>query len=273
MLLYTHDVNTGAIGILRRHRERETAGPLVEIKGANCLEHFRLVVYVVGMPPVKYGGTKGVQVRKAAILAFICTLSIVCSNASAQVFYQYPEAPVVPSSQIATGPYVSIGENKLFRAGGFIRMNATKHMDVGFELLADSYDGTGRGALGTDLRLSIFQSYKAIPFDLSVGVGLGFMTGGDVRSVEAPISSVISSPFKSDSGNTLVPYLGVYLVIVNTKVDLPGGRDMSDTELDVELRGGVRYTLASGTDLFLSLFVGREAQAMFGVGFWPLGRN
>jgi hypothetical protein len=212
-------------------------------------------------------------VRKAAILAFACSLFVCCSNASAQVFYQFPEAPVVPPGQIATGPYVAVGENKLFRAGGFIRMNATKHMDVGFELLADSYDGTGRGALGADLRLSIFSDYKAIPFDLSIGGGLGFMTGGDVRMIEAPIGAIISSPFKSDGGNTLVPYLGVYVVIVNARVDLPSGGDVSDTDLDVELRGGARYTLSTGPDLFLSLFVGKEAQVMFGVSFWPLGRN
>lgn len=211
--------------------------------------------------------------RKTAILAFACALFGLCSNASAQVFYQYPEAPVVPPGQIATGPYVAIGENKLFRAGGFIRMNATKHLDVGFELLADSYDGQGRGGLGADLRLSIFQSYQAIPFDLSVGAGVGYVTGGDVSQIDVPIGAVISSPFKSDNGNTLVPYLGVYIVIMDAQVDLPDGRESSDTDLDVELRGGVRYTLSAGPDLFLSLFVGREAQVMFGVGFWPRGRD
>jgi hypothetical protein len=216
---------------------------------------------------------KGVPVSKTAILAFACSLVFYCTNASAQVFYQYTEAPVVPAGEIATGPYVAIGENKLFRAGGFIRMNATKHFDVGFELLADSYDGHARGALGADFRVSIFSSYKAIPFDLSLGGGLGFMSGGDVRTIQAPIGGVISSPFKSDSGSTLVPYLGVYLLIINSDVDLGSGRNASDTDIDVELRGGARYTLAAGPDLFLTLFVGREAMVMFGVGFWPLGRN
>jgi len=97
-------------------------------------------------------------VRNAAIIAFACALFFFCSNAAAQVFYQYPEAPVVPPGQIATGPYVAIGENKLFRGGGFIRMNATKHFDVGFELLADSYDGTGRWGVGADGRLSLPES-------------------------------------------------------------------------------------------------------------------
>ena len=61
--------------------------------------------------------------------------------------------------------------------------------------------------------------------------------------------------------------------IINAKADLPGGGDVSDTDLDVELRGGARYTLSSGPDLFLSLFVGREAQVQFGVAFWPKGRD
>ncbi|UCH83007.1 MAG: hypothetical protein JSW50_11115 [Candidatus Latescibacterota bacterium] len=210
---------------------------------------------------------------RTAILAFACCLALYCSNASAQVFYQYPEAPPVPKSQIVTGPYVAIGENKLFRGAGFIRMNGTKHIDVGFELLVDSYDGDARGGIGADGRLSIFNSYQAIPFDLSLGAGVGYLTRKDVGVIQVPIGLVASSPFKSDAGNTLVPYFGVYLLVVNTKVDLPGGGDTSDTDVDVELRGGARYTLSAGPDLFLSFFVGREAQVQFGVAFWPLGRN
>ncbi|MEJ2720649.1 MAG: hypothetical protein P8181_05855 [bacterium] len=211
--------------------------------------------------------------RKAAILAFACSLVFYSTNAFAQVYYQYPEAPVVPAGEFVTGPYVAVGENKLFRAGGFVRMNATRYLDVGFEALADSYDGHGRGGLGADLRLSIFSSYKAIPFDLSIGGGLGFVKGGGVETIDVPIGGVISSPFKSESGNTMVPYLGVYLLVIHATADIGGGRDVSDTDIDVELRGGVRYTLASGPDLFLTLFVGREAMAMFGVSFWPRGRD
>jgi hypothetical protein len=212
-------------------------------------------------------------VRNAAIIAFACALLFYGSNAAAQVFYQYPEAPVVPPGQISTGPYVAIGENKLFRAGGFIRMNATKHFDVGFEILADSYDGTGRGGIGADGRLSIFSDYNAIPFDLSVGAGVGYLTGGDVSMIDVPLGVVVSSPFKSDAGNELVPHLGVYFTITNVQVDLGGGRESSDTDIDVELRGGARYTLSAGPDIFLSFFVGREALVMFGVGFWPKGRS
>ncbi len=207
------------------------------------------------------------------MLAFACSLIFCVSTASAQVFYQYPEAPVVPAGEIVIGPYVAVGENKLFRGGGFFRMNATKHIDVGFELLADTYDGTGRGGLGADFRLSVFSSYKAIPFDLSIGAGVGYVSGGDVEATDIPVGAVISSPFKSDSGNTLVPYLGVYLLTIHTNVDLGSGREDSDTDIDVELRGGARYTLAAGPDLFLTLFVGREAMVMFGVSFWPLGRS
>ena len=40
------------------------------------------------------------------------------------------------------------------------------------------------------------------------------------------------------------------------------------SDLDAELRGGVRYTLTAGPDLFVGFHVGRDALVTVGVNFW-----
>ncbi|UCG52972.1 MAG: hypothetical protein JSW58_05280 [Candidatus Latescibacterota bacterium] len=211
--------------------------------------------------------------NKTAIVTLACSLLFLCSDARSQVFYQYPEAPIVKAGEVAIGPYFAVGESELFRIGGFVRMNATKHIDVGFELLGDLIEGNGRGGLGADAKLSIFSSYKAIPFDLSVTGGIGYVTGNDTKIIQAPVGAIISSPFKLERGNILVPYLGVYLLIVNTEFDHPSLPDDSDTDFDAELRGGLRYTLSAGPDIFVAGHVGRGEKVLVGVSFWPRGRD
>jgi hypothetical protein len=67
-----------------------------------------------------------------------------------------------------------------------------------------------------------------------------------------------------EDGDVLTPFLGVYLLIVNVDIDLPQG-SFSDTDVDVELRTGLRYTLASDLDLYGSFHLGRDA--LFALGF------
>jgi hypothetical protein len=76
-----------------------------------------------------------------------------------------------------------------------------------------------------------------------------------------------------DNGRQLVPYLGVYLLIVDTKIKIDGVPDSSDTDLDVEMRGGAKYSLASGPEVFAALHLGRDWMVVVGVNFWPKGRN
>jgi hypothetical protein len=71
----------------------------------------------------------------------------------------------------------------------------------------------------------------------------------------------------------LVPYLGVYLLIVDTEFDRPSRPNQSDTDIDAELRGGLKYTLSAGPDIFVAGHVGRGEKVMVGISFWPLGQD
>lgn len=185
--------------------------------------------------------------------------------ASAQVFYTFPNAPVVESNRVLTGSYAALGENDLFRLGGYGRLAIAEYFDAGLEVLLDIVDGDALGGAGVDVKLAAFPSTSAIPFDLSLNTGVGFISGSGFNLVQVPVGAIVSSPFKLDSGKVLIPYLGVYLLIVNTDLDRgPFQISDSDTDLDAELRGGVRYELEGRLDLFGTLNVGR--QTLFAVG-------
>jgi hypothetical protein len=185
-----------------------------------------------------------------------------------QVFYAFPNAPVVGSRELATGSYAAVGENELFRLGGYGRLSVAKYLDAGVEVLLDVQDGDVMGGAVLDVKLAAFPSTKAIPVDLSLNTGVGFVGDSDFTLIQVPVGAIISSPFKLDSGKVLVPYLGVYLLIVDIDRDLaPPRADISDTDLDAELRGGVRYELEGRLDLFGTLHIGREALFALGVNF------
>ena len=208
--------------------------------------------------------------RIATLLIVLSTVSVfIPAGTVAQVFYQFPEAPVVNEGHVATGPYLSYGENETFRLGGFIRLNATKYFDVGAELLVGSLDGDGQFGGGVDAKISLFPPTASVPFDLSATVGAGASSGDTYRVFQVPVGAIISSPFTLENDKQIVPYLGVYMLIVNTKVKLDDADDVSDTDIDVEARGGVKYTLASGPEIFAAIHIGRDAMVMIGMNFWP----
>ncbi len=218
---------------------------------------------------------KGAQVKRAAIvvLAFPVLVLFFPSRVSSQVFYQYPGAPVVKAGEFVTGPYFAIGEHETFRFGGFGRMNATEYADVGFELLFNVSEGDWAYGAAGDVKFGVLPTTDRFPFDLSVTAGLGAITRDNFRLIQFPVGGIISSPFKLERGNTLVPYLGVYLLIVDTKLERENAPDIKDTDVDVELRGGLRYTLTAGPDLWAAVHLGRDTMVMVGMSLWLKGRD
>ncbi len=204
---------------------------------------------------------------KRIVLFLAVGLYLSChAPAFGQVFYAFPNAPVVGSGELATGSYAAIGENELFRLGGYVRLAIAKYWDAGVEVLLDVRNGNVMAGAGLDVKLAAFPSTKAIPFDLSLNTGVGFIGDSDFTLIQVPIGALISSPFELDSGRVLVPYLGVYLLIVDIDRDRgPSSPDISDTDLDAELRGGVRYELEGRLDLFGTLHIGRDALFALGV--------
>ena len=220
-------------------------------------------------------GMKGAFVNRIAVLPLVLIiLSVVIPvRSNAQVFYQYPEAPLVKAGEVATGPYIAFGKDEAFRIGGYGRMNATTYFDVGAEILLGSQDGDGLWGGGVDIRFSPFPPSMSIPFDLAVTAGAGAVTGDVATIVQIPIGGAISSPFTMNNGSQLVPYLGVYMLFVDTNIKLENVPDDSDIDLDAELRGGAKYTLASGPEIFAALHLGRDWMVTVGMNFWPKGRN
>jgi len=209
----------------------------------------------------------------AAATAAIVLVLLTPSAGVSQVFYQYPNAAIVKAGEFVLGPYGAAGDNELFRLGGFARMNATKYLDVGFELLFDSADGDGRFGAGGDLKFDLIPDSEAIPFELAATSGIGVIKSDEIRIVQFPVGGVISSDFQLDSGNIIGLYLGVYMLIVDTKLERTDLPAYSDTELDVEARGGIRYSLSSGPDIFVGFQAGREALVTVGASFWPKRQN
>ena len=90
--------------------------------------------------------------------------------------------------------------------------------------------------------------------------------GDDISLVQLPVGGIISAPLEMESGRVLVPYLGVYLLIVDTEFDVPGG-PVSDTDFDAEIRPGFNVNFAPGTDGFIAFHFGRDALLALGVTF------
>jgi hypothetical protein len=204
--------------------------------------------------------------RWIAIL-FCLPLFLVTSRSQAQVFYEYPMAPVVQRDEFATGSFFAVGKDDLFRVGGFGRLSATKYVDLGIELLFDHADGDFRWGAGADVKLSVFPSNTALPFDLALNTGLGFLLDDDVTIIQVPLGAVISSPFKLNSGKLLVPYVGVYVLIVNIDREFTNRPGFSDTDVDVELRAGLSYEIAPVADLFATLHLGVDELFYLGISF------
>jgi hypothetical protein len=203
-----------------------------------------------------------------AALAAAVFLLFQPGSSAAQVFYQYPDGDVMKAGEFVLGSNFTVGDHELFRFGGFARMNATKYFDVGFELLFDTLDGDERYGFGGDLRFALFPETNAIPFDLSLATGIGMIKGDNVRIAQIPLGAVISSPFRLDTGNILVPYLGVYVLFIDTEIERAHVPNISDTDLDVEIRGGLRYSLSAGPDLFVGFHLGRDTLVTVGMSFW-----
>lgn len=203
------------------------------------------------------GGGKEDEVKALTLPAALVLLQIVCSNSSAQVFHQYPAAPTVESGRVVVGPYIGGGDD-LFRAGGYIRVGLHDFWDVGAEGVVDNDNGHWRAGAAGDLKLRVFPTNKAIPFDLSVSAGVGFVTGDNVTVIHAPIGAVVSVPLKRENGQMITPYFGAYAVIVNTEVDRVSAPDFSDTNVDPSLRLGLSAELAGEMELFGTFQLGPD---------------
>ncbi len=201
--------------------------------------------------------------RKAAGLLALGIALMLAPAAKAQVFYQYPTALPVEVMRITVGPYLGAGD-ELFRMGGYGRWGLASSLDIGFELLGERADGDGRFGAGIDMKLSLLPSIRALPFDLSASAGVGFISGDVVDILQFPIGGIVSIPLETESGRSIVPYVGVYLLIVEEEITTRGV-SASDTDFDAEIRPGLSIGLSPDTEGFAAIHLGRDGLFTVGV--------
>jgi hypothetical protein len=204
-------------------------------------------------------------VATVAVIALLMAAPV-----SGQVYHQYPGAPVVGETEPALGATFGFG-NDLARLLGYGRFNVSEVSDFGIEVLLDHFDpdfvddGWRFGA-GADFKYAIVPADTDLPFDLSVGGGIGFQAGNDVTNFNIPAGAVISRPLELQNRRVLVPYAGLYLVFSHVSIDVPAGLpDYDDSDLDVELRLGSRLEIGAGISGFVTVHISDDEMFFLGV--------
>jgi len=208
--------------------------------------------------------------RRFIFVAAAISVLLLGAGASAQVFYEYPAAPVVRENEPVFGPAIAIGEHDLFRVNGFARFNISVPMDLGLELVLDNVSDVTRFGVGGDIKYQFIPPEDmTMPFDLAFNAGFGFESGGDVTTIVIPIGALISKSIEIAPSRLVTPYAGVYLLILHTSIDAGRYGDVSDTDTDVELRGGASVSITDMADVFAALHLGSGTKFYIGLN-WHL---
>jgi len=209
------------------------------------------------------------MMRKALMFALAMTaLACVAGVSHAQVYFMYPGAPPVPGDQPAVGANIGIGDD-VFRLLGYTRFNINEVSDLGIELVLDNgSSGFGgdswRVGAGGDYKYMIVPQDNQLPFDLAVGGGFGFQTGGDVTNFNILGGGLVSRPLEMNNGKIVVPYGGLYLIYSHTSFD-NALVSTSDNDLDVEVRGGASISFSETLRGYITLHIGSNFMAFFGL--------
>jgi len=181
-------------------------------------------------------------------------------TAHAQVFQPYWNARAVPDDSPAMGAVVGFGDN-MFRIAGHGRFSMTSKSDLGLELVFDDFeDDSG------DFKYLVVPESEKVPFDLAAQGCFGMEFGDGVTEMIVPFGVLGSKSIAVDNGKRKVtPFAGLYVVIEHVKVDVGGGEDASDTDVDAEIRFGSAFQIAGNTHAFAALHVGNGT--MFFLGF------
>jgi len=200
-------------------------------------------------------------VRGILTFASLLGCALFVTNSHAQVYYSFPGATVIEKDFADVGTAIGFGDN-VTRLLGYGRFNVSQVSDLGLEVVMDNTAGTWRLGAGVDFRYLIVPTSRELPFDLSVGAGLGFESGAHFSNIDIPVGGMISRPLELDNGHILLPFAGFYVVYTNVHSDRFG----NDADLEVELRAGSSYELTRMVRVFAAAsFGGRDTMFFLGV--------
>lgn len=211
------------------------------------------------------------RARRIGALVCVVVLCAWAAGARAQVFYSYPGARPVTDNSPSLGLVAGFGDN-LVRLGAYGRFNLSYAADLGLEVVWDNVDidnGDDINYLGAgaDGKYMLMEADAAIPVDLAVQFGAGFLTEDDYFLLHVPFGVMVSREFAPGENDErlVTPYGGVYFVFDYASFDAPPGADDSDTDFDVELRIGASAEIVRHGSVFAALHAGLET--MFFLGF------
>jgi hypothetical protein len=191
-------------------------------------------------------------------------------TATAQVYQPYWSARAVSDDSPVLGVAMGFGDD-MFRIAGHGRFNITSASDLGLELVFDNVedeigDDSHFFGGGLDYKYTVVAQGERLPFDLAAQACAGMQWGSDVRVLTVPLGMLGSKAIAvEEGGRVITPYLGFYFIIDHVTVDVPGGGDSSDTDVDAEIRLGSAFQITGQTHAFAGLHLGNGT--MFFLGF------
>lgn len=208
------------------------------------------------------------HVASATLLAVAATLAWQ-GVAMGQAYQPYWNARPVSNDSPALGAVIGFGDN-MFRIAGHGRFNMTSASDLGLEVVFDDFeDDVGDDSQffggGADFKYLVVPEGERLPFDLAAQACLGMQWGSDVRELVVPFGVLGSKAIMVDEGRELTPFVAFHVVVEHVTVDVPGGGDSSDTDVDAEIRFGAAFQVAGQKHAFTALHVGNGT--MFFLGF------
>jgi hypothetical protein len=208
-------------------------------------------------------------VKRVFLLAALAAALCAASPARAQVFGQFVPADILGVNARLGGVYVDFSGHSTGLTGQ-LRLSFYPNVDFGFQGGVVRYDAGNdtKSALrlGTDVRFGVRKADEQFPVDITVGGGLGVLTGDHYSVLQLGPSMVASRTFPFSSGSSIVPFVGAMLDFSNVDV---GGHSATDflipLRLGAELRPMPNLHVVGELDLRLGADYGDHSSLKLGV--------
>jgi hypothetical protein len=181
--------------------------------------------------------------RLAIGLAGVC-LVVAAGSAEAQVFGVWSNPrPVASDAWVASGHFL-LGEP--IGLMGQVRTGLDERSDVGIQLGIPDFDLIDFAVAG-DYRYLLSEAGESLPMDMLLDVAFGWQTGDFWDVVDFDFGAIFTKDMQTSGGTSYTPYGSLMFAIGRFSVDVPEipgipgvfEGSASDTEFDINLRGGV----------------------------------